>query len=164
MNFSKLVKAAAAAAVLTLAGTSTNAYAMTAKEWTVKAAKDHPQDAAAFTSSKRVEIAKAAKAVKTTPLDASAFVLSVYQKTTAITLPKTINEQSQTGLIVKDKKALAQGDLVFFHLTSNGKNPTFVGIYTGNGNVTARTTKGVRTFSLNDLYWKNKFLYGKRIF
>ncbi|WCK55481.1 NlpC/P60 family protein [Aneurinibacillus sp. Ricciae_BoGa-3] len=164
MNVSKLVKATAVAAVITVAATGTNAYALTAKEWTAKVAKDHPHDAAAFTASKKGQIVNAAKAVKTTPLDASAFVLSVYQKTTGITLAKTIYQQSQTGVTVKDKTALVPGDLVFFHLTGSGKTPTFVGIYTGKGNVTARTTKGVRTFSLNDLYWKNKFVYGKRIF
>lgn len=55
------------------------------------------------------------------------------------------------------------GDLLFY-ATSGGKKVTHVAIYIGNGQmIHSATSKGVSIVSINNSYWKPKFIGAKRI-
>ncbi|MBY6038301.1 C40 family peptidase [Fictibacillus nanhaiensis] len=92
--------------------------------------------------------------------DASGFTHYIY-KTTVVkkNIPRTSAEQYKGGASVsKGKEKL--GDLVFFK--TSGKNVSFVGIYLGNGEFIASTTKGVRIQSLHSKYWKDRYAGARR--
>ncbi|WP_051663436.1 C40 family peptidase [Alicyclobacillus macrosporangiidus] len=102
------------------------------------------------------------QAPATASMDASAFVQSVYAKV-GVQLPRTIAEQAQTGTLINRPTDLATGDLVFFHLDNTNSAPTFDGIYLGDNQFAALTTHGLKVIPLNDPYWSDKFLYGRRV-
>jgi cell wall-associated NlpC family hydrolase len=92
--------------------------------------------------------------------DASGFTKYMF-KTTVVKkdIPRTSAEQFKGGAdVVKGKEKL--GDLVFFK--TNGKGVSFVGIYLGNKNFIAATSKGVRIQSLNLKYWKDHYAGARR--
>lgn len=95
-------------------------------------------------------------------MDASGFSQYVYS-TAGVTLPRTISGQATMGTQVNDVRLLQDGDLVFFNLSSNQHTPTFDGIYLGDNQFAALTTHGIKSISLNDPYWKGKFLYGRHV-
>lgn len=112
------------------------------------------------------EVTETAKLYKGTPFkwggttpkgfDASGFTKYIF-KTTVVNknLPRTSAEQYKGGSsVAKGKERL--GDLVFFK--TNGKSVSFVGIYTGNKEFIAATSKGVRIQSLNTKYWKETYV------
>ncbi|MFB5189540.1 C40 family peptidase [Alicyclobacillus fastidiosus] len=93
--------------------------------------------------------------------DASGFLQYVYAKV-GVQLPRTIAEQSQVGTMVA-RSDLEDGDLVFFDLDGTSGTATFDGVYLGNNQFTAVTGHGLMTINLNDAYWSDKFLYGRRV-
>lgn len=116
------------------------------------------------------EVTETAKLYKGTPFkwggttpkgfDASGFTKYIF-KTTVVNknLPRTSVEQYKGGSsVAKGKERL--GDLVFFK--TNGKSVSFVGIYMGNKEFIAATSKGVRIQSLNTKYWKETYVGAKR--
>ncbi|MGM0902984.1 MAG: C40 family peptidase [Bacillota bacterium] len=115
---------------------------------------------------KAISVAKSNKGVKykwggTTPagFDCSGLVSYAY-KQAGITLPRTAAEMYKKGTTVK---ALAPGDLVFY-ATSGGKKVTHVAIYIGDGQVIHSTTSvGVSITSMNNSYWKARYVGAKRI-
>ena len=97
-------------------------------------------------------------------IDCSAFVLSVFNATSGISLPRVAASQAKEGESV-DKESLQKGDLVFF---SHGRGIAHVGIVESveEGEVKfihAATSKGVMISSLNDRYWGPRFRFAKRI-
>jgi cell wall-associated NlpC family hydrolase len=82
-----------------------------------------------------------------------------------IRLPHNSQEQARYGKIITGKEDLVKGDLVFFTSTYKTNNLiTHSGIYTGDTKfIHTSTGKGVIITSLNDLYWKEKFLFGTRV-
>jgi murein DD-endopeptidase len=92
--------------------------------------------------------------------DASGFTTYIF-KTTVVnkSLPRTAADQYKGGTpVAKGKEKL--GDLVFFK--TNGKSVSFVGIYMGNKEFIAATSKGVRIQSLDAKYWKGTYVGSKR--
>ncbi|MBN3552809.1 C40 family peptidase [Fictibacillus nanhaiensis] len=92
--------------------------------------------------------------------DASGFTTYIF-KTTVVNknLPRSSADQYKGGTpISKGKEKL--GDLVFFK--TNGKSVSFVGIYMGNREFIAATSKGVRIQSLDAKYWKSTYVGAKR--
>ncbi|WKS95182.1 C40 family peptidase [Riemerella columbina] len=98
-------------------------------------------------------------------IDCSAFVLSVFNEATGISLPRVAAAQAQEGERVA-KSELKRGDLVFF---SHGRRISHVGIVqevTEDGEVKfihAATSRGVMISSLNDGYWGPRYRFAKRI-
>ncbi|MDQ0190801.1 C40 family peptidase [Alicyclobacillus cycloheptanicus] len=92
-------------------------------------------------------------------LDASAFVQYVYARA-GISLPRTVQEQAQTGTPISDPAQLHKGDLVFFSDSPTDTQVTFDGIYIGNDTVAALTTHGLQTFKISDAYWQPLFRFG----
>lgn len=76
-------------------------------------------------------------------------------------LPHSSFEQYQVGALVS-RWALVPGDLVFFHTYSTGAS--HVGIYIGEGRfVHASYSRGVVISSIEEPYYRDRFLGGRRI-
>lgn len=76
-------------------------------------------------------------------------------------IPRTTKAQLHSGKKIS-KKYLQTGDLVFFK-TGRGPNAMHVGIYLSNNHFIHLSTKGgVKEVSLNDSYWKSKYIGAAR--
>ena len=97
-------------------------------------------------------------------LDCSGLLLTVFAKY-GIRLPHNSEEQARYGKMIKGTNNLRKGDLVFF--TRSYKTHYFIthsGIYMGNNNFIHTSSKnGVTITSLDDAYWKEKFVFGTRV-
>ena len=99
----------------------------------------------------------------TTPkgFDCSGFVQYVF-KQNGFSIPRTADEQYKLGKRIKKRAELEPGDLVFF--TTYEKGASHCGIYLGkNQFIHVSSSKGVRTDSLDDSYWKPRWYGGKHI-
>ncbi|MGN1402095.1 MAG: C40 family peptidase [Bacillus sp. (in: firmicutes)] len=76
-------------------------------------------------------------------------------------LPRTAALMYTKGSAVSKSK-LQKGDLVFFK--TNGSKVSHVGIFVGNNKfVHSSSSKGVTVTSMNNSYWKTKYVGAKRI-
>lgn len=92
--------------------------------------------------------------------DCSGFVNVVYRDAFNLTLPRTTKEIGKEGKKIAKSK-LKVGDLVFFRPTSRYRH---VGIYMGDDMfMHSSTSKGITMSSLNNVYWKKKYRYARRI-
>lgn len=98
-------------------------------------------------------------------MDCSGLLVTVFAKH-GIKLPHNSEELARYGKIISGMDELAKGDLVFF--IRSYKTHHFIthsGIYIGNNNfIHTSSTNGVTITSLNDPWWKEKFLFGTRVF
>ncbi len=95
-------------------------------------------------------------------MDCSGFTSSVYMNSLNLTLPRSAREQFQIGEKI-GKDSLAFGDLVFFN-TSRKVKPGHVGIYIGDNKFAhASRKKGVEITSLEEKYYKIRYMGAKRI-
>ena len=92
--------------------------------------------------------------------DCSGLVMAVYHLN-GITLPRTSKEQYRIGKSLS-KKALAEGDLVFFDITG-GNRISHVGIYVGAGKFIHAPGRGktIRTDSLTNTYYAPRYKGGR---
>lgn len=97
-------------------------------------------------------------------IDCSGLLVKVFAAY-GIILPHSAQEQSRYGETITRKDDLVKGDLVFFTRSYKTRNfITHTGIYAGeNKFIHASSHKGVSITSLDDPYWKQKFVFGKRI-
>jgi cell wall-associated NlpC family hydrolase len=116
---------------------------------------------------KAISVAKSNLGVKykwggntTSGFDCSGLVTYSLDKA-GVKLPRTAAEMySKAGTKVSSYQP---GDLLFY-ATSGGIKVTHVAIYIGNGQmIHSATSKGVSIVSINNLYWKPKFIGAKRI-
>lgn len=85
--------------------------------------------------------------------DCSGFTQFVFRES-GITLPRQTTDQYNIG---KKVASPSIGDLVFFETYKEG--PSHVGIYIGNNEfIHAGSTRGVEISSMNNVYWKPKYL------
>ena len=92
--------------------------------------------------------------------DCSGFAQKVYHNAFSIQLPRTTEAMSRLGKKVS-KSNLKVGDLVFFKPTRKYQH---VGIFMGNNMfMHSSTSKGIIKSNLNNLYWKKKYRFAKRI-
>lgn len=96
--------------------------------------------------------------------DCSGFVMAVFAEY-GIKLPHSSEEQARYGTIIPDKSKLKKGDLVFFiNSYKTSKYITHAGIYLGNNQfIHTSSKKGVSVTSLDNSWWKDKFIFGTRI-
>ena len=83
-----------------------------------------------------------------------------------IDFPRIAQEVARLGTIVYDQSELMRGDFVFFaNTTSANKLITHMGLYLGGGDfIHSSSSKGVIISKVSDpYYWKEKFLFGKRL-
>ncbi len=99
----------------------------------------------------------------TTPkgFDCSGFVYYTHKKIGKI-LPRTSKQMYQKGKTVH-KSNLRAGDLVFFNTSKTKTGVSHVAIYIGNNQIIHATSKGVKIDSLNNSYWKSKYVGAKRL-
>ncbi|MBA2876620.1 C40 family peptidase [Thermaerobacillus caldiproteolyticus] len=97
----------------------------------------------------------------TTPkgFDCSGFVYYTHKKVGKI-LPRSSAQMYKKGKSVHKSKLLP-GDLVFF--STYKKGASHVAIYIGKNQIIHATSNGVKIDSLNNPYWKSKFIGAKRI-
>ena len=98
-------------------------------------------------------------------MDCSGLLVAVFKKN-GILLPHNSEEQARYGRIISVRDDLKKGDLVFF--IRSYKTSHFIthsGIYLGNNEfIHTSSTNGVTITSLDDSWWKGKFIFGTRIF
>jgi cell wall-associated NlpC family hydrolase len=93
-------------------------------------------------------------------VDCSAFVQIVMRDQFRIDLPRTTDQQLRTGRRVR-RGSLNVGDLVFFR---TGRSTLHVGIMLDrNRFMHASTSQGVMISSLNERYWSQRFIRGRRL-
>ncbi|GAB6255216.1 C40 family peptidase [Peribacillus sp. N1] len=89
--------------------------------------------------------------------DCSGFLKYVFEKSTDVTLPRTVAEMYKKGKKVSSPKV---GDLVFFETYKPG--PSHAGIYIGgNQFIHSSSSKGVSITSMNNSYWSERYLGAK---
>ncbi|MDO9516110.1 MAG: NlpC/P60 family protein [Syntrophales bacterium] len=89
--------------------------------------------------------------------DCSGLAMAIY-RLNGLNLPRTSGQQYGAGTSVS-REDLAKGDLVFFDTRGRGM-VSHVGIYAGQGRFihAPRTGKTVRTSSLSNTYYKNRYI------
>lgn len=95
-------------------------------------------------------------------MDCSGFVRAVYNLC-GVNIPRTSGEQFRTGDKV-EKDSLKDGDLVFFGVSSDRIN--HVGIYVGNGRFVHAPRRGdeIKVSTLDEKYFAERFVGGRRYF
>ncbi|MBM9545826.1 C40 family peptidase [Leptospira sp. 201903074] len=79
-------------------------------------------------------------------------------------IPRSARDQAQIGKSVPREKQQI-GNLVFFSASSNTSKITHVGMVLENGNfIHASTSRGVVIQSLNEKWWKERYVTGRDIF
>ncbi len=92
--------------------------------------------------------------------DCSGFTQTVYRNAFKVQLPRTTKEMAKQGKKVS-KSSLKVGDLVFFRPSRRSRH---VGIYMGNNIfIHSSTSKGIIKSKLDNVYWKKKYRYARRI-
>ncbi|MGX9462053.1 NlpC/P60 family protein [Shewanella sp. A14] len=93
-------------------------------------------------------------------IDCSGFVYLAYLDIVGDKLPRSVNAQRVLGKEIP-RNQLVIGDLVFF---KTGRTARHVGIYMGQERfLHASTKKGVKISSLNNVYWKPRYWFAKRL-
>ncbi|WP_192458419.1 bifunctional murein DD-endopeptidase/murein LD-carboxypeptidase [Musicola keenii] len=93
-------------------------------------------------------------------IDCSGFVQRTFREQFGMDLPRSSYEQQDIGEKIQRGK-LRAGDLVVFHAGSTGRH---MGIYLGNQQfVHASTSIGVTISSMDEGYWKNRYLEARRV-
>lgn len=96
-------------------------------------------------------------------VDCSGMVKAIYKKTHNKTLSRSTKDQYKESKKTSTKR-LKAGDLVFFATGKKKKEPTHVGIYLkDNKFIHASTSKGVIVSSLDESYYKKRFINGRKI-
>ncbi len=98
-------------------------------------------------------------------IDCSAFLQRLLAEVYTIQLPRTSVEQFFAQRIERFKSVryLSEGDLVFFR-TMDNKIISHVGLYLHNNMfVNSSSSRGVSIASLNDPYWKSRFVAAGRL-
>lgn len=90
--------------------------------------------------------------------DCSGFVQFVFESS-GVTIPRTVRDIWNFSKLVDSPSV---GDLVFFETYQAG--PSHLGIYIGDGQfIHAGSSRGVEVSDLNNSYWNERYLGGKRI-
>lgn len=98
-------------------------------------------------------------------MDCSGLLVTVFAAH-GIKLPHNSEEQARYGRIITGIENLKKGDMVFF-IRSYRTNQfiTHSGIYTGDGKfIHTSSSNGVTVTSLDDPWWKERYLFATRVF
>jgi hypothetical protein len=98
-------------------------------------------------------------------MDCSGLLLRVFASY-GINLPHNAEEQARYGKILNSREQLREGDLVFFVNTyKTNRYITHSGIYLGNGRfIHTSSSRGVTETALDNPWWRDKFIFGTRVF
>jgi len=93
-------------------------------------------------------------------IDCSAFMQVLFDDYFGIDLPRNTKKQLYVGSGVR-REALTTGDLVFF---KTARKTLHVGVIVEEDEfLHASTSQGVTTSSLDDYYWRSRYLAGRRV-
>lgn len=93
--------------------------------------------------------------------DCSGFTQKIFAEYFNTSIPRTTTLQRRKGQKIS-KKNLRSGDLLFFK-TGRGPNGLHVGVYMQNDKFIHLSTRGgAKIVSLNDKYWKNRYIDARR--
>lgn len=93
-------------------------------------------------------------------IDCSAFVQIVMRNYFRLDLPRTTSEQMRVGIRVR-RSRVRTGDLVFFR---TGRTTLHVGIMVDRERfLHASTSQGVMISSLNERYWRERYIRARRV-
>lgn len=94
--------------------------------------------------------------------DCSGLVGYVFRNALGIELPRVSRDMARNGELVSDRAKLAAGDLVFFGRKGRVNH---VGIYLGDGRFVHAPSRGkdVTVSSLDQGYWRGRFLQARRV-
>jgi len=94
--------------------------------------------------------------------DCSGLIVYVYQNSSGIKLPRTIQQMSNVGIGIGQQPP-APGDLVFFNTT--GERYSHAGIYVGKGRFVHAPSAGgtVRLDRIDSPYWAARYTEARRI-
>lgn len=94
--------------------------------------------------------------------DCSGLIAYVFNKSSGIQLPRTIQQMSNTGRGI-GQQSPAPGDLVFFNTT--GERYSHAGIYVGKGRFVHAPSAGgtVRLDRIDSPYWASRYTEARRI-
>ncbi len=96
-------------------------------------------------------------------IDCSAFTQKVYENSIELQIPRSTREQFSIGEKILKGDELQFGDLVFFK-TKRRSGPGHVGIYIGDNKfMHASRKKGVMVSSLDEQYWKPRYMGARRL-
>lgn len=95
--------------------------------------------------------------------DCSGLVTYIFRDAAAVTLPRQSAVMGEIRGRELSRRQLQSGDLVFF---AASRSISHVGVYVGEQRFVHAPTSGgtVRLDSLDDAWWKDHFVYGKRVF
>ncbi len=98
-----------------------------------------------------------------TGFDCSGFVKWAYAQH-GFNLPRTTNQQINSGRRIADIDRLTPGDLIFFNLAEGGRRQLHVGLYVGAQTFihSPRVGKHIEKTRLSD-WWREHFYLGRRI-
>lgn len=97
--------------------------------------------------------------------DCSGLIGFLFREEAGIQLPRTTREMIKVDAPEVARQDLQPGDLIFFHREGHGP-VNHVGIYIGDDrflHTASKRTGGVRVDSLNNRYWKGRYLQAKRV-
>lgn len=95
--------------------------------------------------------------------DCSGLTTQIYKKVYHARLPRTTGGQKQESRKVA-RRALREGDLVFFTSRNSGRKVAHVGIYLKNDKfIHASTSRGVIVSHLDESYYRKHWLTGGRV-
>lgn len=96
-------------------------------------------------------------------MDCSGFARTVYDRLLGIDLPHNSTDQFRFSELEKiDSRELQTGDLIFF-ANKKKKRINHVGVYLSDGQfIHASSSLGITVSSLDDKYWKRRFVGSKR--
>ncbi|MEE3955861.1 NlpC/P60 family protein [Peribacillus frigoritolerans] len=90
--------------------------------------------------------------------DCSGYLKYVFEKSTDVTLPRTVAEIYKKGTKVSKPQV---GDLVFYETYKPGAS--HAGIYIGDNQFIHSSSSGVGISSMDNSYWKQRYLGAKRM-
>lgn len=98
-------------------------------------------------------------------MDCSGLLVTAFAEN-GISIPRSSEEQARYGILIAEMDQLKKGDMVFFIRSYN--TPRFIthsGIYLGDNQfIHASSSRGVTITSLNNSWWKERFVFGTRVF
>lgn len=96
--------------------------------------------------------------------DCSGFTSAIYKKVYRKKLQRDAENQRTKNCKKISKRHLEQGDLVFFHSSRRKRTASHVGIYLKKGKFAhASSSRGVVVSSLDESYYKQRWMQGGRV-
>lgn len=97
-------------------------------------------------------------------IDCSAFTMNIYSQAYRMSIPRSSEEQYKTyGRSTVQNQDRKEGDLIYFKTINTGKPVSHVGVWLDENRFAhASSSKGVIISSINETYWRNRYVGANR--